>query len=226
MFNFDSSSDISSVSSYSSEEEHKCQDRQNNGIIIEDILVNTDLVDDELSDVSKGIKEASRLSKTCYLRFKQTLMEHMQVEIFERRTFERLAVAFVVAERQAVGALDNEIIDIDWFEVISEFGVNLRDRLDQNNEAIMERIYDQIYNCGKFTPSQAVLEKKKYLASMLAFRKHAVRIINKVILRTINKIGGHWEALNFAEGGLPRHLNHIKKSRGALFAFSAARNFI
>jgi hypothetical protein len=194
----------------------------------EDILGNIVVSGDKNSDINQEVKEAivrnfkSKLNQSCDHQLKQELMKYMQVEIFKEVTFERLIVAYAVAKRQAVGALDSEIIDIDWFEVISEFGVNLRDRLDKNNDAIMERIHDQIDNCSKFTPSEKVAEKKKYAASMHAFRKHAVRIINKVIHRTINKIGGHWEALNFAEGGLPRHLNYIKKSRGALFAFSAA----
>ncbi len=40
--------------------------------------------------------------------------------------------------------------------------------------------------------------------------------------RTINKIAGHMEALNFSETGLPLHSHYAKKSRGALFAFSAS----
>jgi hypothetical protein len=124
----------------------------------------------------------TKLNESCDTQLKQALMKYMQVEIFKEVTFERLIVAYVVAKRQAVGAMDNEILDIDWFEVISEFGVNLRDRLDKNNESIMQRIYALIDSSPKLTFSQKSEEKKKYHVSMLAFRKHAVRIINKVII--------------------------------------------
>jgi hypothetical protein len=40
--------------------------------------------------------------------------------------------------------------------------------------------------------------------------------------RTISKIAGHMEALNFSGTGLPLHAHYAKKSRGALFAFSAS----
>jgi hypothetical protein len=123
----------------------------------------------------------TKLNESCDAQLKQALMKYMQVEIFKEVTFERLIVAYVVAKRQAVGATDNEILDIDWFEVISEFGVNLRDRLDKNNEAIMQRIYALIDISPSLTSSQKSDEKKKYHTSMLAFRKHAVRIINKVL---------------------------------------------
>jgi hypothetical protein len=44
----------------------------------------------------------------------------------------------------------------------------------------------------------------------------------QVVHRTITKIAGHMEALNFSETGLPLHSHYAKKSRGALFAFSAS----
>jgi hypothetical protein len=155
-----------------------------------DVLGNVVTSGDVIADgpENRNIKMAivrnfqTKLNESCDIQLKQALMKYMQVEIFKEVTFERLIVAYVVAKRQAVGAMDNEILDIDWFEVISEFGVNLRDRLDKNNEAIMQRIYALIDRSSNLTSSQKSEEKKKYHLSMLAFRKHAVRIINKVII--------------------------------------------
>jgi hypothetical protein len=155
---------------------------------VKDVLGNLITSGDVIPDgpENRNIKMAivrnfqTKLNKSCDAELKQALMKYMQVEIFKEVTFERLIVAYVVAKRQAVGALDDEILDIDWFEIISEFGVNLRDRLDKNNEAIMQRIYALIDSSSSFSFSQKSDEKKKYYASMLAFRKHAVRIINKV----------------------------------------------
>jgi hypothetical protein len=66
-------------------------------------------------------------------QFKQALIKYMQIEIFKNFTFERHCVSYAMAKRQAVDALDKEILNIDWFDIISELSVNLRDRLNENS---------------------------------------------------------------------------------------------
>jgi hypothetical protein len=66
-------------------------------------------------------------------QFKQALIKYMQIEMFKKFTFERHCVSYAIAKRQAVGALDNEIFNIDWSEIFSELSVNLRGRLNENS---------------------------------------------------------------------------------------------
>lgn len=67
-------------------------------------------------------------SEVCDRVLKQKLMKHLQIEIFKEITFERLIVEYAVAKRASVGVADDEIIDIDWFEVMNGFTVNLKQR--------------------------------------------------------------------------------------------------
>ncbi len=66
--------------------------------------------------------------EVCDKVLKQNLMKHLQLEIFKEITFERLITEYSVAKREAAGAQDDEILDIDWFAVMDGFSVNLKYR--------------------------------------------------------------------------------------------------
>jgi hypothetical protein len=68
--------------------------------------------------------------EVCDRVLKEKLMKHLQLEIFKEITFERLITEYSVAKREAAGVADDEIIDIDWFQVMDGFAVSLKYRLE------------------------------------------------------------------------------------------------
>jgi hypothetical protein len=80
------------------------------------------------SDYSVVLSYRKQSGAVCDKVLKQKLMKHLQLDIFKEITFERLITEYSVAKRESVGVGDDEIIDIDWFEVMDGFSVNLKNR--------------------------------------------------------------------------------------------------
>ncbi len=79
-------------------------------------------------DYSVVLSYRKQSGAVCDRVLKQKLMKHLQLDIFKEITFERLITEYSVAKRESVGVADDEIIDIDWFEVLDGFSVNLKHR--------------------------------------------------------------------------------------------------
>jgi hypothetical protein len=150
---------------------------------------------------------------------KEKLMKHLQMDIFKEITFERLITEYSVVKREACGAQDDEIVDIDWFGILNEFGKILKTRMTASSRAILIRIHNKIDSNPNIINKQAA--KDRYEESMLAFVRHGVRTINSIINKTINKIGTHFDSLNFADC-LPKYNTFVGKNKGYVFAFSAS----
>eukprot|EP01034_Spumella_vulgaris_P024139 gene24139-30451_t len=150
---------------------------------------------------------------------KDNLMKHLQVEIFKEITFERLVTEYAVAKREACGAGDDEIVDIDWFDVFHEFRLVLKARLNLNSKFILIRIHNAIDNDVRVEQKHAA--KEVYTVSMAAFIKHGNRTINSVINKTIHKIGAHFDSVNFSEV-VPKFGTYATKTKGYAFAFTAS----
>jgi hypothetical protein len=157
-------------------------------------------------------------------KFKDGLMMYCQMELVKDVTFEKLLVNFCIAKREAsgtrnkfhvccniiyfhcfilLGVLDNEILDIDWFEVMTGFRVSLEKRLIDNKDLVLDAIklyIDDIDN-DDMTGLDREAEKDRYVSSAEAWLKHGVRMIRGVTSRCVNKVGAYWETLNFLPPG-------------------------
>jgi hypothetical protein len=150
---------------------------------------------------------------------KEKLMKHLQMDIFKEITFERLIAEYSVAKRAACGANDDEIVDIDWFEVLHEFRVVLKSRLSTNSKSILLRIHESIDHDDRIVDKHAA--KLIFTSSMGAFIKHGFRTINSVVNKTIHKLGTHFDSVNFSSD-VPKFATYEKKSKGYAFAFHAS----
>jgi hypothetical protein len=93
----------------------------------EDELQNNNDNDD--AEYAAVLSYRQKSGAICDRVLKQKLMKHLQLDIFKEITFERLITEYSVAKRESVGVADDEIIDIDWFEVMGGFSDNLKKRL-------------------------------------------------------------------------------------------------
>jgi hypothetical protein len=146
-------------------------------------------------------------------------MKHLQMDIFKEITFERLITEYSIVKREACGALDDEIVDIDWCIVMNGFGIVLKARMGTCSRTILLRIHNAIDSNANITSKQAA--KDLYTDSMNSFLRHGVRTINSVINKTVHKIGTHFDSLNFSDN-LPKHNTFVGKNKGYAFAFSAS----
>jgi hypothetical protein len=83
---------------------------------------------DEDPDYAAVLSYRQQSGAVCDRVLKQKLMKHLQLDIFKEITFERLITEYSVAKRASVGVADDEIIDIDWFQVMGGFADNLKSR--------------------------------------------------------------------------------------------------
>jgi hypothetical protein len=123
------------------------------------------------------------------------------------------------------GVLDEDILDIDWFEVMSGFRVALEKRLIDNKDIVLDAIklaidgiIDEDMSCV-----DRESEKDKYADSADAWVKHGVRMIRAVVSRCLTKVGSYWEALNFLPpGALKSSVISNGTNKSALFANTAS----
>jgi hypothetical protein len=79
-------------------------------------------------DYAAVLSYRTKAGAVCDRVLKQKLMKHLQLDIFKEITFERLITEYSVAKRESAGAADDEIVDIDWFQVMGDFSGNLKTR--------------------------------------------------------------------------------------------------
>jgi hypothetical protein len=180
--------------------------------------------------------------------FKDGLMMYCQAELFKDVTFERLIVNYCIAKREisgmwciyykyalainflniiVTGASDEEILDIDWFEVLSEFRVSLEKRLVDNKNFVLDAIklaidgiIDETLSCV-----DRETEKDKYVESADAWIKHGVRMIRAVVSKCLTKVGSYWEAMNFLPPGALKStiVSSVTNNKFSLFANTASQ---
>lgn len=179
-------------------------------------------VDDDEADFDVISMVSSYRQQSGYaadVLFREKLMKHLQMDIFKEITFERLIAEYAIAKREACGANDDEIVDIDWCEVMHEFRVVLKARLTANSNAILERIHAMIDLDKKIISKTS--SKQTFTDSMTYFIKHGVRTINSVVNKTIHKLASHFDSINFS-GELPKFATYANKTKGYAFAFTAS----
>jgi hypothetical protein len=150
---------------------------------------------------------------------KEKLMKHLQMDIFKEVTFERLITEYSIVKREACGAKDDEIVDIDWCDILAGFGTILKTRMSASSRAILVLIFNKIDSNPRIVSKQAA--KDRYELSMHAFLRHGTRTINSVVNKTVHKIGTHFDSMNFSDS-LPKHSTFVGKNKGYEFAFSAS----
>ncbi len=79
-----------------------------------------------------------------------------------------------------------------------------------NSRIILDRIHNAIDNDNAIVAKFAM--KEKFTTSMNAFLRHGNRTINAIITKTVNKIGAHFDSLNFSTA-LPRHESFASKTK-------------
>ncbi len=166
----------------------------------------------------------AKLEVSCDATFKLSMEKHIHEELFKEVVLERMVTAYMIAKREAVNAQDDDLIDIDWVELLTEFGKTLKTKLKSDNQSCLEKIEMIIDNCENIKASDKAKLKVDYFSSMDVFKAATLRKIQTIISRLIVKISNLWEGLNFSslgENGLPSHKSYKRKSKGRLFAFAA-----
>jgi hypothetical protein len=121
---------------------------------------------------------------------------------------------------------DDEILDIDWFEVMTGFRLSLEKRLIENKDAVLNSIklaIDGIID-SDMTCMDRELEKQKYVDSADAWVKHGVRMIRGVTSKALGRVGSYWETMNFLPpGALKSSIVSDGTNKSALFANTAGQ---